>query len=163
MRSKRGARLGAPFVLGLWVLLWGAMAQAACDPLRVDLRGTWGQARFSVELADTPTSRATGLMHRESMPRASGMLFIFEAPTTASFWMRNTLIPLDMIFIDPTGRVGHVHHNAIPLDETPIPGGDNVLMVLEINGGLAQRFGIVPGSELRHPRLSQDTAVWPCE
>ncbi len=138
-------------------------AYAACAPDRVDLRGPFGQARFTVELADTNETRMIGLMNRPSMPRSSGMLFIYEGPTRASFWMENTLIPLDMIFTDPTGRVTHVHHNAVPLDRTPIPGGDNVLMVLEINGGLARAMGIATGAELRHPRLDQSTAAWPCD
>lgn len=136
---------------------------AACAPERVDLRGAFGQARFTVEVVDTPETRATGLMNRPSMPRSVGMLFIYEGPTVASFWMENTLIPLDMIFVDPTGRVSHVHHDAVPLDRTPIPGGDNVLMVLEINGGLARAMGIAEGAELRHPRLDQATALWPCD
>ncbi|MGY6549762.1 MAG: DUF192 domain-containing protein [Roseinatronobacter sp.] len=136
---------------------------AACRPDQVEFRGDWGTARFTVEIADTDSSRARGLMHRERMARSAGMLFIYERPTSPSFWMRNTLIPLDMIFVDPQGRVGHVHHNAIPLDETPIPGGDNVLMVVEINGGLAQALGLDVGSEMRHPRLDQDGALWTCD
>ena len=160
---KARAQLRA--MLGAAALVLSLVAQAAadCAPDRVDLRGPWGQARFTAEVVDTPESRAQGLMFRESLPRSAGMLFIYEAPTAPSFWMRNTLIPLDMIFVGPDGGVTHVHHNAIPLDETPIPGGENVLMVLEINGGLAERFGIAPGSELRHPRLDQDNALWPCQ
>lgn len=151
-------------VLGVAVLLalWAVQATAACAPDRVDLRGAWGQARFSVEVVDTRETRAEGLMFRESLPRSAGMLFIYDAPTAPSFWMRNTLIPLDIIFIAPDGAISRVHHEAVPLDETPIPGGDNVLMVLEINGGLARQFGIAPGSELRHPRLDQGAALWPC-
>lgn len=148
--------------LAVLLLVWAGAAQAVCAPGTVDLRGPWGQARFSVEIADTDESRALGLMHRESMARSSGMLFIYDRPTSPSFWMRNTLIPLDMIFVDPTGRVSHIHHEAVPLDETPIPGGDNVLMVLEINGGLARALGLSVGSEMRHGRLDQDTALWPC-
>jgi uncharacterized protein len=143
--------------------LFAASAQAACTPEQVDLRGPWGQARFSVEIADTEPLRALGLMHRERLARSAGMLFIYDAPTEPSFWMMNTLIPLDMVFVDPTGLVTRVHSNAIPLDTTPIPGGPNVLMVLEINGGLAERLGIAVGSELRHPRLNPAIAVWPCE
>lgn len=161
MRAKAILRA----ILGATALVLSLVGQAAaeCAPDRVDLRGTWGQARFTAEVVDTPETRSQGLMFRESLPRSAGMLFIYEAPTTASFWMRNTLIPLDMIFVAPDGRVSHVHHNAVPLDETPIPGGENVLMVLEINGGMAERFGITPGSELRHPRLNQDSALWPCQ
>ncbi|MBN2759599.1 MAG: DUF192 domain-containing protein [Rhodobacteraceae bacterium] len=149
--------------VALAVIAFASAAAAQCAPDRVDLRGAWGQARFSVEVVDTPESRAQGLMFRESLPRSAGMLFIYEGPTRASFWMRNTLIPLDMLFVDPTGVVTHIHHEARPLDETPIPGGDNVLMVLEINGGLARAIGIEIGSELRHPRLAQDSAAWPCD
>ncbi|PZX48159.1 hypothetical protein LY56_00309 [Roseinatronobacter thiooxidans] len=138
-------------------------AFAACAEEYVDLRGPWGQARFSVEIVDTEETRARGLMHRESLPRSAGMLFIYDAPTEPSFWMRNTLIPLDMIFVDPTGQVTRIHRDAIPHDITPIPGGPNVLMVLEINGGLSQMLGMVTGSEMRHPRLDQAAALWPCE
>lgn len=145
------------------VLAWTAQAAAQCADDRVDLRGPWGQARFSVEVVDTPETRAQGLMFRESLPRSAGMLFIYEAPTTASFWMRNTLIPLDMLFVDPTGEVTRIHHDAVPGDLTPIPGGDNVLMVLEVNAGLARAIGIEEGSALRHPRLDQDMALWPCD
>jgi uncharacterized membrane protein (UPF0127 family) len=148
--------------LALCLLLLPGVAAAACREDQVDLRGPGGVARFTVELADTVAERAQGLMHRESMPSAAGMLFIYERPQTASFWMKNTLIPLDMIFADPTGLVTHVHANAVPGDETPIPGGPNVQAVLEINGGLAARLGIVPGAELRHPALDQAQAVWPC-
>ena len=150
-----------------WVLVSALMltapaALAACTETRVDLRGGWGTARFTVELADEPEERAQGLMFRENMAQGAGMLFLYDAPQRATFWMRNTLIPLDMIFIDPSGVVTHVHENAVPLDETTIDGGPGVLMVLEINGGLSGRLGIVPGSELRHPRLDQGGAVWPC-
>jgi uncharacterized protein len=147
------------FVLAV---LAATSALANCAPDRVDLRGPFGQARFTVEIADTPQTRATGLMNRPRMARSVGMLFIYESAGPASFWMENTLIPLDMIFMDPTGRVTHVHHNAIPLDRTPIPGGDNVLMVLEINGGLARAMGIGVGAEMRHPRLDQSIAAWSC-
>jgi uncharacterized protein len=138
-------------------------AWASCAPDRVDLRGMFGQARFTVEIADTNETRMIGLMNRASMPRSVGMLFIYDAPTRASFWMENTLIPLDMIFVDPTGLVTRVHYNAVPLDRTPISGGENVLMVLEINGGLAQAMGIAEGAQLRHPRLDQSLAAWPCD
>ena len=101
-------------------------------------------------------------MHVESMPTMKGMLFVYERSQPASFWMRNTLIPLDMIFMDETGTVTRIHENAVPLDETPIPGGDSVRAVLEINGGLSSRLGIDEGTVLRHPAMPQDAAAWPC-
>lgn len=135
---------------------------AACREDVVELRGDWGKARFSIEIADDPEEQAQGLMHRQSMATSAGMLFIYPSEQTASFWMRNTLIPLDMIFVDERGVVQHIHHEARPLDETPIFGGDNILAVLEINGGLSRRLGIVPGSQMRHPAFEAGGAVWSC-
>jgi hypothetical protein len=152
----------AALVLVILALCLPLAARADCAPGRVDLRGPFGQVRFSVEIADTAATRAQGLMHRDSLPRSAGMLFIYDAPTTASFWMMNTLIPLDMIFMDATGLVTRVHHMARPHDLTPIPGGENVLMVLEINGGLARALGIAEGAEMRHPRLDPSRARWSC-
>ena len=77
--------------------------------------------------------------------------------------MKNTLIPLDMIFFDETGLAIGIHENAIPQDLSIIDGGDGVWMVLEINGGLASRFGIGPGTQLRHPAVDQDVAAWACD
>ncbi|QMU57368.1 MAG: DUF192 domain-containing protein [Boseongicola sp.] len=135
---------------------------SACQPDRVDLRGDFGRARFTVELADEPSERSQGLMHRESMATGAGMLFAYEHPQSVAFWMRNTLIPLDMIFADSVGVVMRVHENAIPLDETAIEGGQNIQFVLEINGGLADRMGISVGSQLRHPVIGAN-AAWPCD
>jgi uncharacterized membrane protein (UPF0127 family) len=146
------------------LLFWGALAgaaAAACTDDGVDLRGTWGQARFAVELADDDAERAQGLMFRESLPSRAGMLFVYPEPRRATFWMRNTLIPLDMIFIGPDGVVRQVHAEAVPGDETTIDGGSGILAVLEINGGQAARFGIGPGTEVRHPAFG-DAAIWSC-
>lgn len=161
--GSRAAFVGLT-VFAVWLGL-GAAANAACRPEVVELRGPDGraQARFAVEIADTDASRAQGLMHRVSMPGSAGMLFVYPRPVRASFWMKNTLIALDMIFADPAGRVTRVHANAVPGDTTPIDGGDNVLVVLEINGGLARRLGIAPGSEMRHPAIDPAIAAWPCE
>ena len=139
-----------------------AAADIVCAPDTVELRGDWGKARFTVEIADDAEEQRVGLMNRPSMPVGSGMLFVYDTPRSLSFWMRNTLIPLDMLFIDAAGVVQHIHHKAIPLDETSIFGGDNLTSVLEINGGLARRMGIKVGSEVRHPSFAGETAVWPC-
>ncbi|MEE9427358.1 MAG: DUF192 domain-containing protein [Paracoccaceae bacterium] len=133
-----------------------------CDMTSLNLRGDWGQAQFSIEIADDVAERAQGLMNREEMARTAGMMFIYDAPQSVTFWMRNTLIPLDMIFIDPSGLVTSIHENAIPLDETPIPGGQGVQYVLEINGGLIATFGISVGSQVKHPEIDQKNALWPC-
>ncbi len=143
-------------------ILAPVLAAADCREDRIDLRGDWGQAAFTVEVADDPRERSIGLMNRQSMPRGAGMLFVYEQPQRATFWMRNTLIPLDMIFADETGTVTRIHENAVPLDETTIDGGEGVLFVLEINGGLTARLGIEEGTELRHPAIGY-IAAWPCD
>ncbi|WP_299591772.1 DUF192 domain-containing protein [uncultured Tateyamaria sp.] len=142
--------------------LCAQIGAAKCIYDTVWIRGDFGSARFNVEIADTNRERAIGLMNRPSMPTSEGMLFVYPRPQPLSFWMRNTLIPLDMLFVDPTGTVTRVHHEAVPLDETPIPGGDGLTHVLEINGGLARLMGIREGAQLRHPSFDQDIAVWPC-
>lgn len=137
---------------------------AECVENRLDLRGSWGSARFDVEIADTDAERARGLMFRETLPRSAGMLFLYDSPEPLSFWMRNTFIPLDLLFLDTTGTVVTIHENAIPFDETPLSGGaDPLLAVLEINGGMVELLGIRVGSQIRHPGLPQDVAAWPCD
>jgi len=159
--GKRGQtrKIAAAFVLGF---LSGAASAAECRDDRVHLRGDWGQAFFNIEVADDRAEQAQGLMHRDSMPQTAGMLFVYPFAKRVGFWMKNTLIPLDMIFVDPTGTVQHVHHMAEPLNLTPIFGGNNTIAVLEINGGRAEKLGISKGSQLRHPAFDTETAAWPC-
>ncbi len=159
MRRVAASRIAAA---ALWLVATCSLAAAACSRDQVDLRGPWGQVRFSVEVVDTPETRAQGLMHRPSMPKRSGMLFIYEMPQRVAFWMKNTLIPLDMIFVGADGVVSHIHKNALPGDLTPIPGGDKVLVVLEVNAGIVESYGISVGSEMRHEVFSKETAKWPC-
>ena len=140
-----------------------AMAEGSCTPDIAEIRGDWGAARFRVEVADTPEQRSRGLMFRESLPSQSGMLFLFEQPAPVSFWMKNTYIPLDIIFISESGEVQHIHAYAKPGSLAPIRGGEDVLAVLEINGGMAARMGLKIGSEVRHPGLPQSKAFWPCD
>jgi len=144
------------------ILASGVAAHADCRPEEIEVRGMGGVARFSVEVADDDAERALGLMNRDRMASSAGMLFVFQAPRTATFWMKDTLIPLDMIFADAAGVVTAVHANAVPLDKSPINGGPGVSFVLEINGGLAGRMGIAPGSVLRHPAVAQESAAWRC-
>ncbi len=149
-------------VLAVLVACWSQEALAACRTGIVDLRNDGAQVRFNVELAVTTEERARGLMFREALPARAGMLFVFDPPQPVAFWMKNTLIPLDMVFVDRAGVVTRVHQNAIPGDLTPIEGGDMVYAVLEINAGLAARYGIAPGTQLRHEIFSKGPAIWPC-
>ena len=144
------------------VALSGTAVADECALDRVTLKGDFGSISFRVEIADDAQERAVGLMNRESMPKLSGMLFVYDRPQALSFWMRNTLIPLDMIFVDPLGKIAKIHANATPLDESPIHGGDGLTHVLEIGGGLAAKFGISEGDILRHSSFNQNEAHWPC-
>jgi uncharacterized membrane protein (UPF0127 family) len=137
-------------------------AQAACTEDRVELRGDWGSARFNVEIADTPETRAQGLMFVEEMSRRAGMLFVFPDERMRTFWMRNTLISLDIIYFDATGTWVSAQENAVPLDETTLPSDGPAQYVLEINAGLVEQFGMGEGTEIRHPVIDPDRAAWPC-
>ncbi|NVO23641.1 DUF192 domain-containing protein [Donghicola sp. C2-DW-16] len=134
---------------------------AECSDSRVNLRGDWGTASFSIEIADDDAERSLGLMHREHMPSSHGMLFVYDRAQPVSFWMRNTLIPLDLLYVDATGTVQEVHENARPLDETPIRSTGPRLAVLEINGGLSHAMGITVGTQLQHSAFGAE-AAWPC-
>lgn len=149
-------------LVAVMVLPGSAWAEAACAPSRLDLQLAKGHESFSVEVADEPAERSQGLMFRTELAPASGMLFVYDGPRRVQFWMKNTLIPLDMVFADVTGTVTRVHEGAVPGDLTPIDGGDGVQFVLEINAGLAAKLGIGPGTVLRHPAIPAATAVWPC-
>lgn len=147
------------------MLLGLTPAQAAtnCAQDKVDIRSGYSSVRFTTEIVDSPETRALGLMNREELGTFSGMLFVYPNPQPMRFWMRNTLIPLDMIFIDARGVVRHVHENAIPLDETTIFGGNDIQYVFEINGGLSKTLEIGVGSEVRSPAISGPEVIWPCD
>ena len=158
--GKCFARLGYGFI---WLLVsMTGIATAECTDSIVEIKSAHAHIRLNVEVADSAEERAIGLMHRENMPHNSGMWFIYEKPSTVAFWMRSTLIPLDMIFVDQHGEVQKIHMNARPLDETRIHGGDNIQFVLEVNAGLSERYGLGAGDLIRHPSIKQDP-VWPCQ
>lgn len=118
-------------------------------PLEIESGGR--RHRFTVEIADNDERRTLGLMHRRSMAADAGMLFDFKRDGPVSMWMRNTLIPLDMLFMDRTGVVRHIHERAVPLSETIIESNGSVRAVLELNGGTVQRLGLKIGDRLIHP------------
>ena len=119
------------------------------EPLEIDL-SDGRVARFQVEIADTEATRERGLMFRTALAPNAGMLFDFKTPQQVYFWMKNTLIPLDMVFIDAIGRVTNVAAMATPHSETGIPSDGMVLGVLEIPGGRAGQLGIMEGDLVRH-------------
>ena len=112
--------------------------------------------RFTVELADTAERRAVGLMYRASMAADHGMLFDFKTDQPVSMWMRNTRIPLDMLFIARDGRIVNIAERAVPFSETTVPSKGPVRAVLELNGGTTARLGIKPGDRVTHPMFKAE-------
>jgi uncharacterized membrane protein (UPF0127 family) len=132
------------------------VACAAADETRLTLVTEAGQSHaFSVEVVDTPESRSRGLMYRTDLADDAGMLFDFFTDQAVSFWMMNTFIPLDMIFVSNDGVIRSIHANARPHDRTGIPSGAPVRFVLEIPGGRAAALGIRPGDRMQHPRVGR--------
>ncbi len=113
-----------------------------------------GDFTFTVEIADTDEARAKGLMFRTELAPDAGMLFDYHSEQQTAFWMQNTLIPLDMIFIGADGVVKTIHVNAKPLDTTSIPSQVPVQFVLEIAGGRSQEIGLAVGDRMDHPRVT---------
>jgi uncharacterized protein len=109
-----------------------------------------GPRRFAVEMALSPQQQEQGLMFRQSMAADAGMLFVFPGTQPTTFWMKNTLIPLDMVFIAADGRVADIHERAVPLSEATIPSKVPVHAVLELNGGTVARLGIKDGDLVHH-------------
>lgn len=109
-----------------------------------------GLVRFDVEVAADPRSQEYGLMNRKSLPRNTGMIFDFHAPSMTSFWMKDTLIPLDMIFIRQDGTISSITPDAAPMSLDSIPSTEPVRAVLEIGGGEAARLGVYPGQKVHN-------------
>ncbi|MDB6179432.1 DUF192 domain-containing protein [Paracoccus sp. Z330] len=146
----------------------GIDVPASCALDQVSFLTGEGIVRFQVEIADDAAERAQGLMFRENLPADQGMLFVYDSPRAVSFWMRNTLISLDLIFMDERGVIRHIHPMAKPLDETPIPGAlkddpqPERLLILEVAGGEAARQGLAIGQPMAYTGLPPEQAMWPC-
>jgi hypothetical protein len=115
-----------------------------------------GEHRFRVELADDNEERRVGLMYRTEMAPDAGMLFDFGEPQPVSMWMKNTLIPLDMAFIDENGVIQRIAADTTPRSLESIPSGALVTAVLEVNGGVFEALGIKAGDKVRHPIFISD-------
>jgi uncharacterized membrane protein (UPF0127 family) len=121
---------------------------AGLEQVPLTIRSASGAHRFTVEVARTPEEQANGLMHRQSLAPDRGMLFPYEPPRDVSFWMKNTLIPLDMIFIRPDGTIARIAANTVPLSLEPVPSLEPVSAVLEIAGGRSAELGIREGDRV---------------
>jgi uncharacterized protein len=137
------------FVLFAFLLAAGPARPA--DQHTLEIASKTGVHVFSVEIADTDAAREKGLMFRKELPEGQGMLFDFHTEQDVSFWMQNTYIPLDMIFIRGDGTVLRIAENTEPLSTKLIPSGGPVLAVLEVIGGTAHKLGIAPGDHVAYP------------
>ena len=110
-----------------------------------------GPRRFAVEVATTPQQMEQGLMFRPSLAPDAGMIFDYGRPSMAMMWMKNTLIPLDMLFVDAQGRIVNIHERAVPGSLATIAAAAPARAVIELNGGTAARLGIRPGDKVIFP------------
>ena len=131
----------------------GAVLTACSSDTSGKLHTDKGVFAFNLEIAETPKQREVGLMYRTSLAPDAGMLFDYHGEQPVAFWMQNTLIPLDMIFIGADGVVKNIHVNARPLDTTAIPSGVPVRFVLEIAGGRSVEIGLKSGDRFEHVRV----------
>ncbi len=125
-------------------------------PLIADTKA--GERSFTVEIADDSGERARGLMFREKMDEGRGMLFVFEATQPVGFWMKNTVLPLDLVFIGQDGIVRAVRRGE-PMSEAIIASPEPVRFVLELNAGVAQKSGIETGVRIHHPVIDKVTGT----
>jgi len=138
-------------VIFAWMLIALMPALAACDgasQVAIVAPDQTPRATVKVEIADQPGTRELGLMYRQHLDENTGMLFVFPAPTTAQFWMKNTIIPLDMFFAGTDGKIIGIIANAQPYSEALVGGFAGTLYVLEVNGGFAAQHHIVAGDRL---------------
>ena len=134
----------------------GAPRDAKGDPLEpLTVTTSSGEHRFMVEIADDEAERQRGLMEREPLADDRGMLFQFPDVAERGFWMRNTPSPLDIIYIDPRGRIVSIAKNATPYSEAIIPSNGLASGVLELRAGRAAEIGARPGDRISHPFFAE--------
>ncbi len=144
------ARLSAVLAFLILAVLMAGRAGAA-EETTVEIATKSGVRVFAVELAVTDEERAKGLMYRKQLPDGRGMLFDFQREQPVSMWMKNTFIPLDMIFIARDGRIVRIAENTEVQSERIISSGAPVIAVLEVIAGTARKYGIAPGDRVAHP------------
>jgi uncharacterized protein len=146
-----GVRLMAALAVVVFAAFAAGLPARSAGLEALEIVTATGAHDFQVEIARDDASRARGLMDRRFMPADHGMLFEFDREAPEAFWMKDTYIPLDMIFISKTGIVMNIVANAEPLSERAIPSGPPCMAVLELNGGAAAKIGLKVGDKVRHP------------
>lgn len=129
----------------------GSPRAADCAPGAVTLDTGSARVTYSVEIADEPHERSRGLMFRTDLAPDAGMLFLFEDEAPRGFWMKNTPTPLDIIFLDRTGRVVSIQERTVPFSEKVLPSDGPAIAVLEVHAGESERHGFAPGTQALHP------------
>jgi uncharacterized membrane protein (UPF0127 family) len=127
-------------------------SSAGLEQVNLTVQSAGKTHNFTVEIARTPQEQAQGLMHRQSLAPDRGMIFPYEPPQPVGFWMKNTLIPLDMIFIRADGTIGRIAENTVPMSLEMVPSVEPVVAVLEIAGGRSRELGIKAGDRVDWPR-----------
>jgi uncharacterized protein len=140
--------LVAAFLVAVCATVGARVPARAAGEATIEIVSSSGVHAFSVELATNDAERERGLMFRKDLPEGHGMLFDFQQDQPVAFWMHNTYIPLDMIFIRGDGRILHIAEEAKPLSDNLIPSGGPVRAVLEVIGGTARNLGIAPGDRV---------------
>lgn len=151
--QTRQQLLRAVFAAGAALLISLPLAACSADDTLV-IHSETGDHTFKVEVVDTPETRAKGLMYVQELADDAGMLFDFQDERPVAFWMMNTFIPLDMLFIEADGTILNIHSNARPHDRTSIPSDGPVQYVLEIPGGRSKELGIAAGDKVDHDRIA---------
>ena len=148
--------MGRRLIVAAALLVFSGLAPSAraADLNTLEIATKTGVHVFQVELAVNDEQRAQGLMYRKELPEGRGMLFDFQREQDVAFWMKNTYIPLDMIFIRADGRILRIAENTTPLSLQMVPSGGPVRGVLEVIGGSARKLGIAPGDRVAHPFFS---------
>ena len=151
-RFPRRSFLGVLTGAALLTAVGGGRAQpVSFTKSKLSIETAKGRHSFDIELANTDAQHTRGLMYRRKLAADAGMLFDYKYPQPITMWMKNTLIQLDMVFIDGDGRIINIAQRTVPYSEAVIPSRGAARAVLEINGGTAERLGIMPGDKVIHP------------
>ena len=140
----------ATMIFALLFVIGGAVAQEVFAKSELVIVTKDGPQIFQIEIATTPGQQAQGLMYRRTLAVNAGMLFPYAAPRRLAFWMKNTFIPLDFMFIAADGRIVSIQQRTVPHSLEPIRSRGKVLAVLELNGGTVSRLNIEPGDRVEH-------------
>lgn len=154
MNHERKTKVFLPFIVQHSAFILAVLLAACTSSPEVVLYSQTGDPiRVSVEIADTPEKRRYGLMYRTAMPDQHGMLFVFPSEAAQSFWMKNTPLSLDIIFINTARRIVHIAPHTTPFSEKPISSGGAAQFVLEVKAGFCEQHGIRRGTRVEFVRV----------